>query len=54
MLGLGGWAQGRPVARDKGTNFNVLLPADQKHVDPLCGAFEICVKLKAYKVESEK
>ena len=34
-----------------GTNFNVLLPADQRHIDPICGAFEICVKVKAYKAE---
>ncbi|MFC1921632.1 molybdopterin dinucleotide binding domain-containing protein, partial [Chloroflexota bacterium] len=51
VVGLGGWAKGRPVAKGKGINFNVLLPADHKHIDPLCGAFEICVKLKAYKVE---
>ena len=31
-----------------------LLPADHKHVDPICGAFEICVKVKAYKVGGAK
>ncbi|MFC1900052.1 molybdopterin-dependent oxidoreductase [Chloroflexota bacterium] len=51
VVGMGGWAKGRPIAKGKGVNFNVLLPADQKHIDPLCGAFEITVKLKAYKVE---
>lgn len=53
VVGLGGWAKGRPVAFGKGANFNELLVADHKHIDPLCGAFEICVKLKAYKVDSE-
>jgi len=41
--------EGRPVARGKGINFNTLLPADHRHVDPVCGAFEICVKVKAYR-----
>ena len=54
VVGLGGWAKGRPVALGKGTNFNELLVADHKHIDPLCGAFEICVKVKAYKVDSEQ
>jgi anaerobic selenocysteine-containing dehydrogenase len=49
MIGLGGWAEGRPIARGKGTNFNVLLPADHRHIDPICGSFEINVKVKAYK-----
>ncbi len=52
VVGLGGWAEGRPIAKGKGVNFSQLLPADQKHIDPICGAFEICVKLKAYKVET--
>ena len=51
---VGGWAKGRPIARGKGVNFNELLPADHRHIDPICGAFEICVKLKAYKVDSTK
>ncbi len=54
MVGLGGWAKGRPIALDKGVNFNELLPADQKHIDPICGAFEINVMVKAYKVGKEK
>ena len=49
-VGLGGWAKGRPIARGKGLNFNNLLPADHKHIDPITGAFEINVKVKAYKV----
>lgn len=54
MVGLGGWAKGRPIAKGKGVNFNELLPADQKHIDPVCGAFEINVMVKAYKVASGK
>ncbi len=52
VVGLGGWAEGRPIARGKGVNFNTLLPADQRHVDPICGAFEICVKVKASRVRA--
>ena len=54
VVGLGGWAKGRPIARGRGINFNELLPADHRHIDPICGAFEICVKVKAYKVGSDK
>ncbi len=54
MVGLGGWARGRPIARGKGVNFNVLLPADHKHIDPICGAFEINVMVKAGKAEAGK
>jgi len=53
MVGLGGWAKSRPIAIGKGVNFNELLPADHKHIDPICGAFEICVKVKAYRVEAD-
>jgi molybdopterin-containing oxidoreductase family molybdopterin binding subunit len=54
MVGLGGWAKGRPIAKGKGINFNELLPADHKHIDPICGAFEINVMVKAYKPEDRK
>jgi len=50
VVGLGGWAKGRPIARGKGMNFNELLPADCRHMDPICGAFEINVMVKATKV----
>lgn len=52
MVGLGGWAKGRPIAKGVGVNFNDLLPADQKHIDPICGGFEISVMVKAYKVQA--
>jgi anaerobic selenocysteine-containing dehydrogenase len=54
MLGLGSWAKGRPIAQGIGVNFNDLLPADQKHHDPICGAFEICVMVKVNKVEQPR
>src|SRR3972149_8165710 len=54
MVGLGGWAKERPVAKGKGVNFNELLPADQKHIDPICGAFEINVMVKVYKADGRK
>ncbi|MBI4295951.1 MAG: molybdopterin-dependent oxidoreductase [Chloroflexi bacterium] len=54
VVGLGGWAKGRPIALGKGINFNELLPADHKHIDPICGAFEINVMVKAYKVDGRK
>ena len=54
VVGLGGWAEGRPIAKGKGINFNQLLPADHKHMDPICGAFEINVMVKAYKVAGGK
>ncbi|MDZ7698314.1 MAG: molybdopterin-dependent oxidoreductase [Deltaproteobacteria bacterium] len=56
VVGLGGWAKGRPIAKDKGVNFNELLRADYKHMCPVVGSFEICSRLKAYKIKgrSEK
>jgi len=56
VVGLGGWAKGRPVAKNKGVNFNELLRADYKHMCPVVGSFEICSRIKAYKIKgrSEK
>jgi len=54
IVGLGGWAKGRPVAKGKGVNFNELLRADYKHMCPVVGSFEIVVRVKAYPVEDEK
>jgi anaerobic selenocysteine-containing dehydrogenase len=53
-VGLGGWAEGRPIAKGKGVNVNELLPADHKHIDPICGAFEINVMVKIHNVKDEK
>jgi anaerobic selenocysteine-containing dehydrogenase len=56
MVGLGGWAKGRPIAKGKGVNFNVLLRADHKHMCPVVGSLEIVSRVKAYKMKgrSEK
>ena len=50
--GLGGWAKGRPIARGKGINPNALLRQDQTRFDPLSGASEPTVRVKAYKQEN--
>lgn len=52
VVGLGGWAKGRPVARNKGVNFNQLLKADYRHMCPVVGSFEIIPRLIAYKVHN--
>jgi len=53
IVGLGGWAKGRPIARGKGVNFNELLRADHKHMCPITHALEIAVRVKAYKAKAE-
>jgi len=40
----GHWANGQPVARGKGTNFDTLLPMDFEHMDPVCGNIETAVR----------
>ena len=47
----GHWAKGQPIARAKGTNFNILLELDLKHVDPVCNNIETAVKVKVRKVK---
>lgn len=39
--GLGSWAKGRPLARGKGVNPNVLLRIDHDNMCPVSGTFEI-------------
>jgi anaerobic selenocysteine-containing dehydrogenase len=51
VVGLGGWAKGRPIARNKGVNFNELLRADYKHMCPVVGSFEIVSRMKAYTIK---
>lgn len=51
IVGLGGWAKGRPIAKGKGINFNELLRADYKHMCPVVGSLEIVPRLKAYKIK---
>jgi molybdopterin-containing oxidoreductase family molybdopterin binding subunit len=47
----GHWAKGQPIARGKGTNFNVLLELDRKHLCPICLNIETAVRVKVRKVE---
>jgi anaerobic selenocysteine-containing dehydrogenase len=51
VVGLGGWAKGRPIAKGKGVNFNTLLRSDHKHMCPVVGSMEITSRLKAYVVK---
>jgi hypothetical protein len=46
----GHWAQGQPIAKGKGANFNILLELDQKHLDPICTTLETCVRTKIRKI----
>lgn len=47
----GGWARGQPIAYGKGTNFNILLESDFKHVCPVCFNLETAVRVKVYQVD---
>jgi len=47
----GHWAKGQPIARGKGSNFDVLLELDQKHLDPICTTIETSVKVGVRKIE---
>jgi anaerobic selenocysteine-containing dehydrogenase len=51
VVGLGGWAKGRPIAKGKGVNFNALLRSDYKHMCPVVGSLEIVSRVKAYTVK---
>jgi molybdopterin-containing oxidoreductase family molybdopterin binding subunit len=46
----GHWAKGQPVARNKGTNFDVLLELDQEHLDPICTTLETCARTRVRKI----
>jgi hypothetical protein len=47
----GHWAMGQPIARGKGTNFDVLLPMDFEHMDPVCGTIETSVRVSVKKIK---
>jgi len=50
ISGQGGlWAKGRPIARDRGSNFCKLLPSYLRHYDPITGNIETSVAVKVYK-----
>ena len=46
----GHWAKGLPIARGKGTNFDVLLELDQKHLDPICTTIETSVRVSVRRI----
>ena len=51
MTGLGSWARGRPIARDKGANPNILLRIDQDYICPITGTLEITARAKVSDIE---
>lgn len=52
IAGQGGlWAKGRPIAKNKGSNFCKLLPSYLRHYDPITGNIETSVAVKVYKDE---
>ena len=46
----GHWAKGMPIAKGKGTNFDVLLEIDLQHVDPICLNLETAVRVRIEKI----
>lgn len=46
----GHWAKGMPIAKGKGTNFDILLELDRKHLDPVSWNIETAVRVKVRKV----
>jgi anaerobic selenocysteine-containing dehydrogenase len=49
----GHWAKGQPIARGKGTNFNLLMEARFEKSDPITFNLETCVKVKVRKIKGE-
>lgn len=49
----GHWAKGQPVAKGKGTNFDILLELDQEHLDPVTTTIETCARTKIQKLEKK-
>jgi molybdopterin-containing oxidoreductase family molybdopterin binding subunit len=47
----GHWAKGQPIAKGKGTNFDILLELDQDHLDPICTTIETCARTKVRRLE---
>ena len=46
----GHWAKGQPIARDKGVNFDTLLPIDLEHMDPVSLNIETSVRVRVTKL----
>ncbi|MBI2370952.1 MAG: molybdopterin-dependent oxidoreductase [Deltaproteobacteria bacterium] len=47
----GHWAEGLPVARDKGVFFNALLPLRFDRLDPVSQNLDLCIKVRVYPAE---
>ncbi|MEA3442398.1 MAG: molybdopterin-dependent oxidoreductase [Chloroflexota bacterium] len=47
----GGWARGQPIAYGKGSNFNILMESDFKHICPISFSQETAVRVKVYKID---
>ena len=48
---LGSWARGKPLARGKGVNMNVLMRVTHKHLCPVTLAPETCWRVKVSKAK---
>ncbi|UCE33716.1 MAG: molybdopterin-dependent oxidoreductase [Deltaproteobacteria bacterium] len=53
VAGGGGWAKGRPIAKNKGVMFNNLLINDMEHKCPVTLSIETAVRVKVYKVAKQ-
>ena len=47
----GHWAKGMPIAKGKGTHFDVLIACDLDHVDPVSLNIETAARVKVRKVK---
>ena len=47
----GHWAKGMPIAKGKGSNFDILLEIDLDHVDPVCLNMETAVRVNVRKID---
>lgn len=51
VMGVSGhWAEGQPIAKGKGVNFNSLIDTKVEDLDPICGTVDICVKCKLTRI----
>ena len=50
----GHWAKGLPIAKGKGTNYDILLDIDLKHVDPISLNIETATRVRVRKVRQQE
>jgi len=50
----GHFAEGMPIAKGKGSNFNAILPMTFEHTDPIAGNLETSVRVLIRKIEGRK